>query len=208
MIDKIFSSWKIMVVIIVGIPLLAFTAVKILSKTYASIPVIISISDLDNEAYHFLNQNGEVKKFADWENKILVVDFFFTRCSAICPKMTTSLNRVATEYIGFPGVHLLSFTVDPEHDSANNLSHYAEVMDLRQQNWDFLTGDKRSIYKIARKQFLLTATDGDGGPQDFIHSERVVLVDAKHNIRGYYDGTNKNEIDQLIKDIKIIQHEN
>lgn len=208
MIDKIFSSWKLLITIIIGVPLLAFTAVKMLNRAYGSIPVITSIDDLNNDSYHFLNQKSQMKSFKDWDNKILVVDFFFTRCSAICPKMTRSLNRVATEFNEFNNVHLLSFTVDPEHDKADNLFTYGQAMTLQLKNWDLLTGDKKSIYKIARKQFQLIATDGDGGTDDFIHSERVVLVDAKHNIRGYYDGTNSKEIDQLITDIKKIQYEN
>ena len=208
MINKIFSSWKLLVTIIVIVPLIAFTAVKLLEENYGSLPVITSVNNFNNEEYHFFNQKNEIKKFADWDNKILVVDFFFTRCPSICPKMTKSLNKVAGEFKNSSTVHLLSFTVDPEHDSAHKLLKYAEAMDLPQQHWDFLTGDKKIIYKVARKQFLLTATDGDGGPEDFIHSDRVVLVDPKHNIRGYYDGTNNKEIEQLINDIKKLQHEN
>ena len=208
MINKIFSSWKLLVTIIVVVPLIAFTAVKLLEKNYGSLPVLTSIKNFTNEEYYFYNQKNENRKFSDWDNKILVVDFFFTRCPSICPKMTKSLNKVATEFKNSPFVQLLSFTVDPEHDSANKLLNYAEAMNLPQQHWDFLTGDKKIIYKVARKQFFLTATDGDGGPEDFIHSDRIVLVDTKHNIRGYYDGTNNKEVEQLINDIKKLEHEN
>lgn len=208
MINKIFSSWKLLVTIIIAVPLIAFTAVKLLEENYAALPVINSIKGLDDKDYHFFNQNNEVKKFTDWNNKILVIDFFFTRCPSICPQMTKSLKSVAEKFKNSNDVQLLSFTVDPEHDSANKLLNYTQRLEVPSKHWDFLTGDKKNIYKLARKQFLLTTTDGDGGPQDFIHSDKIVLVDRKHNIRGYYDGTNSKEAKQLIIDIKKVQHEN
>lgn len=208
MITKLFSSWKLLVAIIVVVPLIAFAAVKLVEEKYSPLPVITSIKDFNNEEYHFINQKNENKKFTDWDDKILVIDFFFSRCPSICPKMTKNLNKVAIAFKNARGIHLLSFTVDPEHDSSQTLLKYAENMGLQQQYWDLLTGNKKSIYKVARKQFLLTATDGDGGPEDFIHSDRIVLVDTKHNIRGYYDGTNDNEVDKLITDIKKVAHEN
>lgn len=208
MIDKIFSSWKLLAAIIIAVPLIAFSVVKLMDEKYSALPVVGTIKNLDDKDYHFINQTKEEKQFRDWDNKILVVDFFFTSCPSICPKMARNLQLIAKEFEGSSWLQILSFTVDPEHDSANKLLNYAVNMQLPQQHWEFLTGDKKAIYKLARKQFLLTATDGDGGPQDFIHSDKVVLVDNKKNIRGYYDGTNKNEIQQLIKDIKKLENEN
>ena len=74
--------------------------------------------------------------------------------------------------------------------------------------WDFLTGDKKAIYKMARKEFFVTATEGDGGPDDFIHTDKIILVDKQDSIRGYYDGTSETEVLQLIKDVKKLKHEN
>ena len=101
----------------------------------------------------------------------------------------------------------LSFTVDPSSDSSKKLLTYSEHMEATNSNWDFLTGDKITIYRLARKQFSVTATDGDGGPEDFIHSDKVILMDKQRAIRGYYDGTNESEVKQLIMDIRILKNE-
>jgi protein SCO1 len=99
---------------------------------------------------------------------------------------------------------LTSFTVDPERDSVNRLRDYAAQKNIH-GNWLLLTGDKKQIYKLARKSFLVSATDGDGGPQDFIHSELLILVDRNKRIRGYYNGTVDNEVNELIRDIGRLQ---
>ncbi len=105
-------------------------------------------------------------------------------------------------------VQLLSFTVDPKRDSAEKLLQYATMRNDIMTNWEFLTGDKKDIYQLARKHFFLTAAEGDGGEEDFIHSDKIVLEDAQHKIRGYYDGTSDIETQQLIHDIKKLEDEN
>ena len=102
---------------------------------------------------------------------------------------------------------LQSFSVDPERDLPYKLRRYINRNSINTNNWGFFTGDKKKIYKLARNSFMLVATDGDGGETDFIHSENLVLVDGDKRIRGYYDGTDKSEVDQLIKDIKKLQNE-
>ena len=199
-------TWFIVSLVIV-VPLIAFETVHWLENEYKVLPVLNKASDLMNVDYHFKNQKSEIKTFNDWKNKILVTDFFFTACPTICPKMTRSLSEVASQFNNDQRVQLLSFTVDPQHDSAAKLLSYGRNMDAVYAHWDFLTGDKKIIYKLARKEFFVTATDGDGGPQDFIHSDKVMLVDQQNNIRGYYDGTSQKEIQQLIKDLKKLENE-
>ena len=156
--------------------------------------------------FTLINQDGELKSTKEWEGKIVVADFFFTTCPTICPKMTASLKRVSEEY-NDDAVLINSFTVDPERDNPEKLTAYIQKFKLPVKNWDLLTGSKQEIYKLARNSFMVVATDGDGGPTDFIHSENLVLVDRKKRIRGYYDGTSKKEVDQLIIDIKKLKNE-
>ena len=101
---------------------------------------------------------------------------------------------------------LISFTVDPERDDVARLNDYALNMDIK-NNWQLLTGEKKQIYRLARNSFKIVATDGDGGPDDFIHSELLVLIDKKKRIRGYYNGTLEQEVTTLIKDIERLRRE-
>jgi protein SCO1/2 len=98
------------------------------------------------------------------------------------------------------------FSVDPERDSVSQLRLYAERMDI-QQNWQLITGSKKEIYKLARNSFKIVATDGDGGPDDFIHSELLILIDKDKRIRGYYNGTEATEVDNLLRDINRLKKE-
>jgi protein SCO1/2 len=158
--------------------------------------------------FSLLNQDGEQVTQEKWKNKIVVADFFFTHCPSICPKMTNSLRKVNAQFDNDNDVYISSFTVDPENDSSGQLKKYAIQRSLNTSKWDLLTGDKREIYKLARNSFMIVATDGDGGSADFIHSEKLVLSDREGRIRGYYDGTDETEVNQLIHDIKKLKHEN
>jgi protein SCO1/2 len=113
--------------------------------------------------------------------------------------MMYQLKRV--QAYGGKNILLCSFTVDPERDSSTRLADYAKLMGIR-NNWLLLTGEKKELYRFARKDLLVVATDGDGGPADFIHSDNLVLIDAHKKIRGYYQGTDENQVNQLIRDIQ------
>jgi protein SCO1 len=158
--------------------------------------------------FHLLNQDGNLRTLADWKDKIVVVDFFFTHCPVICPKITASMKRVQQEYSTDSSIRFASITVDPERDSSMQLKKHIRRFDLDEHNWDLLTGDKKEIYRLARNSFMVVATDGDGGPADFIHSDKLVLIDTKQRIRGYYDGTDEKEANKLLKDIKKLKNEN
>jgi protein SCO1/2 len=121
--------------------------------------------------------------------------------------MTNNLKSIVEMYKGDDNIIINSFTVDPERDSVDRLKKYAQQFGVKTNNWNFLTGNKREIYKLARNSFLIIATDGDGGPEDFIHSEKLVLIDKKKRIRGYYRGTDKRDVNQLINDINKLKHE-
>ena len=157
--------------------------------------------------FEFTNQENKRVSIDKWKGKIVVADFFFTHCPSICPKMTASLKKVQAAYAGDSTILLSSFTVDPERDSAAQLQHYVQRHSIPTEHWDFLTGDKKELYKLARKSFLIVATDGDGGPEDFIHSDKLILIDPQQRIRGYYSGTEAADVEQLIKNIAKLKKE-
>ena len=103
-------------------------------------------------------------------------------------------------------VLLVSYSVTPEIDSIAQLKKYALENKVNDNKWNLLTGDKKQIYELARKSYLVAKNDGDGGKYDMIHTENFVLIDKEKRIRGYYDGTNKEDIDKLLSDVKILEN--
>ena len=194
------------VLAVVFIPLTVFAVVSWYERNFQALPVYGNDRHTVDQ-FSMTNQFGKTITLENWENKIIVVDFFFTSCPSICPKMTNSLKLVRSNFVNDSMVQINSFSVDPDRDSVARLFTYAKRFAI-QGNWNLLTGNKMEIYRLARKSFLLVATDGDGGPNDFIHSEKLVLVDTKKRIRGYYNGTSESEVAQLVKDINKLKKEN
>ncbi len=158
--------------------------------------------------FSFTNQDGVTVTDRDYDGKIYVVDYFFTTCKTICPKMTTELIRVQQKFAHTKGlVQILSHTVDPENDSVPVLKAYSEMVHADTKTWNFVTGDKKKLYEMARQSYLLNAVEGDGGPDDFVHSELFILVDKEKHIRGIYDGTDIKAVTNLIDDIKVLMAE-
>ena len=157
--------------------------------------------------FSLTNQNGETVTQNKFDNKIYVADFFFTTCQSICPIMTKNMKEIQDKLIKDSEVLLLSHTVFPEIDSVEVLKKYAIENDVIDSKWDLVTGDKKQIYDLARKSYL-AAKDNSFGEYEMIHTENFVLIDKKKQIRGFYDGTNKEEIDKLYEDIKIIKNSN
>lgn len=187
------------------IPCLAYAGFSFYERYFQKLPVYGNASAIP--AFALTNQDNQTATLEEWNNKIVVADFFFTQCPSICPKMTNSLKRVQQAFKP-DEILIRSFSVDPETDDPKKLQSYVGQFGIETTNWSLLTGDKKEIYKLARNGFMLVATDGDGGPNDFIHSEKLVLVDKQKQIRGYYDGTSEQEVNMLISDIKKLQHEN
>lgn len=157
--------------------------------------------------FSFLAHTNKTITQAKFKDKIYVADFFFTNCPGICPKMSTQLARVQDEFRADKDILLLSHTVDPARDTVATLAQYASLYEADSSKWFFVTGDKKVLYEQARKGYFITATEGDGGEDDFVHSEKLVLVDKSGVIRGYYDGTKEAEVNQLMIDIKVLQLE-
>lgn len=159
------------------------------------------------EDFVLINQNGDTITQEDYENKIYVADFFFTRCQTICPIMTHNMTKIQDTFANDPEVKLLSLSVTPVMDSISVLKAYADSKGVNDAKWNITTGDKKHIYELARKSYFAVLDEGDGGIQDFIHTENFVLVDKKRQIRGYYDGTDLEDINRLIEDIKLLKQE-
>lgn len=151
--------------------------------------------------FSFTNQNGKIITQKDYEGKIYVADFFFTTCKSICPKMTTNLVDVQKAFIDNPKVKLLSFTVMPDVDNVPVLNEYANINGVIESKWNLVTGDKKAIYKMARMSYLAVKQGKPEEQYDMVHTENFVLVDSKKRVRGFYDGTKKEEIQRLIEDI-------
>ncbi len=157
--------------------------------------------------FELYNQNGDTITKAFYKDKIYIADFFFTTCLTICPIMTDHMVKIQEEIKEDPEVLLLSHTVFPVADSIPVLKEYALEKGVLDSKWNLVTGDKKQIYELARKSYLATKSNGDGGPYDMIHTENFVLVDKDSQIRGFYDGTNPEAIDDLLKDLKILKAE-
>ncbi len=171
-------------------------ALKVNDTTYHFIP-----------NFEFTNQNNEKVNKQTLKNKIYVTEYFFTTCKSICPVMNTNLERVYKEFKNDKDFLILSHTVDPETDSVPILKEYANLHGVNDNRWLFVTGSKKELYEIARKGYLLNAEEGNGGDEDFIHTQNFALIDKESHIRGFYDGTDSLEIVRLTQDIKLLLKE-
>lgn len=155
--------------------------------------------------FSLINQNGKTVSQDDYKNKIYVADFFFTTCQTICPIMTDHMYEIQKGIINDDEVMLLSHSVTPKIDSVEQLKRYAKKKGVNDTKWNLVTGDKKQIYELARKSYLAVKTDGNGDEYDMIHTENFMLIDKKRQIRGFYDGTNPDDIQNLLEDIKVLK---
>ncbi len=157
--------------------------------------------------FKLTNQNGEVITEKNFENKIYITDFFFTRCQTICPLMAIHIADLQNHFMQDDEIKFLSLSVTPKMDSVSVLKEYANKVGAVDGKWELTTGDKQQIYNLARKSYFAVLDEGDGGEQDFIHTEQFILIDKKKQIRGFYDGTDAKELDRIITDIEILKQE-
>ena len=152
-------------------------------------------------AFRFENQDGVWITDADMKGKISVVEYFFTTCKSICPIMNSQMKRIQKKFTNQTDVRIFSFTVDPDTDTVAQMKRYASAHKAKAGQWHFLTGKKADLYGLARRSFFVLKPAeaqnlGDAG-SDFIHTNNFVLVDRQLRIRGYYDGTNPEEVSLL-----------
>ncbi|RNC88277.1 MAG: SCO family protein [Winogradskyella sp.] len=156
--------------------------------------------------FSLTNQNGETITQDTYKDKIYVADFFFTTCQTICPIMTDHMYQIQQELISDDEVMLLSHSVTPVRDSVPVLKTYAKEKGVIDAKWNLVTGDKKQIYELARKSYLAVKTQGNGDRFDMIHTENFLLIDKKRQIRGFYDGTQSEDIERLLEDIETLKH--
>ena len=154
--------------------------------------------------FKLTNQNGKEITQANYKDKIYVADFFFTTCQDICPVMTKNMYQLQEELKNDNQILLLSHTVIPEVDTVEQLKKYAIENNVDDSKWNLVTGDKKQIYELARKSYL-AVEDSNYSQYDMIHTENFMLIDKERQIRGFYDGTNSEDINRLLKDIEILK---
>jgi protein SCO1/2 len=226
--SKLRSNKKFLMGIAVAVlvPLFCFLVVSKLSEGKSRMPgyygvervdkVVKAGKTIDDTVYHQIadlvltNQLGHtISLNSDLRGKMLVIDFFFTTCPSICPVLTGNMRRLQASYKKDPKkeasldtvVQFISITVDPTHDSFQVLRTYADKYGVNHDHWWFLTGDKKKIYDFARNELKLTVGPGDGGADDFIHTEKMILIDRDRYIRGYYDGLKDTSVRKCADDI-------
>jgi protein SCO1 len=154
--------------------------------------------------FSLTDQTGKIISRKDFLNSIIIVDFFFTSCEGICPIMNSQMQRVYQKFKGNYEVKFISHTVNPEKDSSSVLAAYAKRYNADASQWHFVTGDKPQLYNLARKSYLISDTNGNGGKEDFVHSQNFALIDKEGHIRGVYNGTDATEVNRLMVEIKVL----
>ena len=157
--------------------------------------------------FELTNQNGQKITNKNYKDKIYVADFFFTRCQTICINMAYNMGELQNLYKKDTDIMFLSHSVTPEIDSVTVLKEYADRKGVIDGKWNITTGAKTHIYELARKSYFAVLDEGNGDENDFIHTEQFVLVDKEKRIRGYYDGTEKEDMEKLKKDIVLLKEE-
>lgn len=211
---------KIAVFLFFAVPIVAYLVLQTGKNDYKQLEILgpkepvkktINGKEVIDTLYHtvggfsFYDQDSVLVNEKITEGSIYVVDFFFSTCKTICPKMTNQFMRVQHKFKSDDDVKLLSFTVDPLNDTPARLKEYATKHKAIKGKWYFLTGDKVALYSIAKESFFLTAMEDSLMEEGFLHSEQVVLVDKEKRIRGFYDGTDIFEVKKLIEDISTLK---
>lgn len=207
--------------LVVGVPVAAYYTVKYLSEDAVDMPrryFFDSVTERTDKgkrvrdtAWHrisnfrFANQLGDTVEADALKGKILIVDFFFTRCPNPCPTLTRNMKRMQDAYLKSDTlIHFLSFTVDPARDSVAALKRYADSYKVRHNNWWMLTGEKKAIYDLAFTEFKAGIVDGGEVDTAFLHTNKFYLLDKNRVIRGWYDGTDTTSLTRMARDISLL----
>ena len=190
------------------IALIAFMIIK--HKENNSLPILSEEIAKENgviiykafEEFEGYDQNGEVFNNESLKGKVQVANFFFTSCPVVCPKMTIETAKVYEALGANSDLLFVSYSIDPKRDTVEQLKEFATFHETDYTNWKFVNVGNESVYKLARNSYKIVAVKGNEVSNDFIHSELLTLVDKQMRVRAYYDSTNPEDIEKLIKDIK------
>lgn len=213
------------------LPLTAYFIVRSKSEKAVTMPrhylpdSVIEVSKKGKRAYDTVwhtvgdfsltNQEGTTITWDSLKGKIVIADFFFTRCPTICPGLTVNMKKLAEsihngQRVGDrtnKQVHFLSFSIDPERDSVERLKYWADRFQINPVNWWLLTGDKKMIYDLVIEEMKVGLVDGQGVDTNFIHSDRFVLIDSNRHVRGYYNGLEPESLKKLSSDLVLLTME-
>ena len=218
------NLWKILVVLgILFLPAISYYLISSGKNNYRKLEIfgpkeIPNSHEVDGKitgdtiyhtipAFSFTDQYGNPFSDKLLDNHIYVAEFFFTSCKTICPRMNRELESVQFKFKNDSTLKIVSFSVDPERDSVPVLAAYASGYHATRDKWYFVTGEKQKIYDLARNGFFLAAVQDTRSPEEFNHSEQLVLVDRDKRIRGYYDGTDDMEVSRLMDEIQVLEWE-
>jgi protein SCO1 len=219
------------VLLAIMLPLISYLIVKRASDHSIGMPgryyydsVVSVIKDgkkIDDTIWHsvmdfkFQNQLGRTVSLADLPGKVIVADFFFTRCPSICPKLTANIRKLQDalstkdqfQQLNPDFIQFLSFSVDPERDSVSILKAYSDKFGINPNIWWLLTGPKKQIYDFSINELKLGLADGEGVDSNFIHTQKLVLLDKYHVVRGYYNGLDSTDLRKMANDMVFIMLE-
>ncbi|WP_090885882.1 SCO family protein [Pedobacter rhizosphaerae] len=184
------------------------------TNTETKLPFLGNPSTLNGEQvypvikpFSFINQDSIKVTNQNFRNKIYIADFMFLSCPTICPKMTMEMRMVYDTFKDDPRVMFLSHTIDPKNDTVERLKKYAANLGVKSAKWNFVTGNRDSIYAIAKDSYYATAYADKTAPGGYIHSGGLLLVDTNQHIRGVYDGTDPEDTKRLISEINLLLKE-
>ena len=220
---KYLSKAGILIAILV-VPALVFLGLKFFATNHFKVPYFVPELDETGQvktagkdtvfhkipAFNLIDQNGKPFTSAQTKGKVYVADFIFTRCTTICPKMTNHLARVQESFQKNPDVLLISHSVDSKFDSPEILKKFAKKNEAKDGKWFFLTGEKKAIYDLGINGYKISVADASAYDKNvsidetFIHTDKLILIDKEGYIRGFYDGTDKEEVDRLMVEIDIL----
>jgi protein SCO1/2 len=207
------SNRSITITLIAFFILLAAGFMAYYFKTTRNLPKVLPVLGMPGhtvDTFTFVNQDGKIITKKDVDGKVYLVEYFFTTCKGMCPKLNDNMVNVYKAFRGNPDFKILSHSVDPKNDTVEAMKAYSRRFDADARQWMFLTGDKKRLYDMARESYLITAADDTAHisiDKDFIHDNRFILVDRTGHIRGEYDGLSKPLMDTLITDIQLLLKE-
>ena len=217
--------------VVVLLPVVSYFAVKTLSEDAVIMPrkyfadtvinKVVNGKNVSDTVWHsvsnieLINQLGDTVSLDDLKGNIIVANYFFTRCPTICPTLTRNMKELQDamkmkdrrRQIDASVVRFISFSVDPERDSAEVLKRYADRYGVNHDTWWMLTGPKKTIYDYAFNELKLGLQDGGAVDSNFIHSDKFVLIDKHRVVRGYYSGLDSADMSKLPEDITLLMLE-
>lgn len=216
------NTWLALIVVL-GVPLISYFILKFTAETAVVMPrkyfpdtdtsYVKDGKTIYDTTWHRIpdftltNQLGQQVSLHDIDsNRIIVVDFFFTRCPSFCPTLTRNMKKLQDAFTKSDSiVRFISFSVDPRHDTVNALKAYSDRFGINSDSWWLLTGAKDSIYRMAERDFKVATLDSSD--YNFVHTDKFILVDKNRIVRGFYGGQDSAEMVRLADDIVLLMLE-